>query len=507
MKRERRDVVITVLAHFDASFVGASVRVAPSVELSRKTPEFTLTSGDELALGDPFLSRKPLSVRLDGSEVVLDGGGAPPIHVGGRRLDPERPQRISEEELDEGVVLELDDRVAVLLHRRVVLPRVAGASDMGLVGVSEGMERLRATVRKVAPTSLSVLICGESGSGKELVASAVHRESERSERNLEMLNMAAVTPSLAGSELFGHSRGAFTGAAKNHVGAFERADGGSLFLDEVGDTPQDIQPLLLRALETGEILPVGGSTHRAVDVRVIAATDVDLEAAIASGDFRTSLLHRLSGFRIDVPPLSARREDIGLLILHFLRQELERMGAMHCLDPDPHQSWLSATTIARMARYEWPGNVRQLRNVTRQMAILSCDESFFGEGVDLESLLPPPVDASAAPAPRDAWPSVSPLSDSPYRAPDEVNEDEMLRVLREHGWRLAPTAKTLGVSRTSLYAMIERSSKVRKAGDLTAPEIETELERADQDIAQAALALEVSEHALKIRMKALDIAH
>ncbi|MEM1347768.1 MAG: sigma 54-interacting transcriptional regulator, partial [Myxococcota bacterium] len=357
IRRERQEVVLTVLAHFDVSYVGALARVAPRVELSRKAPEFTLLSGEERALGDPFLSRKPLRVGVEDEEVVLDAGaGAGPVRLDGRLLDAKRPRRLRREELDEGVVLELDGRVAVLLHRRVVLPRVE-SGDMGLVGVSEGMQRLRATVRKVAPTPLSVLICGDSGTGKELIAGAVHRASERSARPLETLNMAAVTPSLAASELFGHSRGAFTGAKTNHVGAFERADGGSLFLDEIGDTPGEMQPLLLRALEAGEIMPVGASTPRTVDVRVIAATDVDLEAAIAAGDFRTSLLHRLSGFRIDVPPLSGRREDIGLLVVHFLRQELERIGAMRCLEPDPHRSWLSATTLARMARYAWPGNV------------------------------------------------------------------------------------------------------------------------------------------------------
>ncbi|MEM1349493.1 MAG: helix-turn-helix domain-containing protein, partial [Myxococcota bacterium] len=157
-------------------------------------------------------------------------------------------------------------------------------------------------------------------------------------------------------------------------------------------------------------------------------------------------------------------------------------------------------------RYAWPGNVRQLRNVTRQVAILSCDESFFGEGVDLEALLPPPAQAPEVAPARGQWPSALPPRSQPaYRAPEEVAEQEMLRVLREHGWRLAPTAKALGVSRTSLYAMIERSSKVRKAGDLSAQEIEAELERRDRDVAEAALALQVSEHALKIRMKALDI--
>jgi two-component system nitrogen regulation response regulator GlnG len=508
MRQERREVTLTVLAHFDVSFVGAMASVESAASLSRKDLAFTLLSGEKCTLDDPFLSRKPLELRVEGDGVMLDASsGAPRIMLDGKRLASAAPEFVSQEDLERGVVLNLADRVAVLLHRRSIPHHPPREEELGLVGVSEAIAQLRRIARKVGPTPLNVLICGETGTGKELVALALHLASERSERALETLNMATVTPSLASSELFGHNRGAFTGAERNHTGALERAHGGTLFLDEVGDTPPDIQPLLLRALESGEIRPVGAAAQKSVDVRVLAATDADLDAAIASGSFRASLLHRLSGFRVDVPPLRARREDIGVLALHFLRQELERMGASHCLDADAHRSWFSATTMARLASYDWPGNVRQLRNVTRQLAILTCDETFFGEGVDLEALLPPmPREQPDQTTRRDVWSMVSaPEPASSYRPPDEVGEEELLRALRDHGWGLAPAAKALGVSRTSLYAMIERSSKVRKAVDLSATEIEDALGLHEQDIARAALELEVSEHALKIRMKALDI--
>jgi len=509
MRHERREAVLTVLAHFDPAYIGAMAIVEQVTKLSRQDLQFTLLDGEERTLDDPFLSRKPLELRLEGDEVVLDtSSGVPRIMRDGKRLASATPERIPAQELERGVVLNITDRVAMLLHRRGIPHRPPVEEELGLVGVSEAIARLRRMVRKVGPTPLNVLICGESGTGKELVASAVHHSSDRAMRPMETLDMAAVTPTLASSEIFGHNRGAFTGAERSHIGALERAHESTLFLDEVGDTPPNVQPLLLRALESGEIRPVGAATTKSVDVRVLAATDIDLDAAITSGGFRASLFHRLCGFRIDVPPLRTHREDIGVLALHFLRQELARMGASHCLDADARKNWLSATTIAKLAAYHWPGNVRQLRNVTRQLAILTCDEAYFGEGVDIDALLPTTPDEPANSASRDLWSEVSaPDSSSSYRPPDEVHEEELLGALRAHRWALAPAAKALGVSRTSLYAMIERSNKVRKAVDLSAADIEDALELHDRDTTRAALELEVSEHALKIRMKALDIEH
>ena len=500
MPREHKEVVLTVLAHFDPSYVGAMARVPGDTRLSRAEPEFALPGGERRVLDDPFLSSKPLELRVDPIRKVVTidaGSGVARVTIDGKPLDAHVVEELSAMEVDRGVVIDIADRVALLLHHRTSASPKSPQEELGLVGVSEAMEKLRQTSREVAATPSNILICGESGVGKELVARTIHQLSDRGSRTLEVLNMAAMTPSLAASGLFGHNRDAFTGADHNRVGALERADGGALILDAAEDTPADVQPLLLRALESGEFTPVGATAKKRVDVRVLAATDADLDAAITSDDPRTALLRHLADVRVDVPPLRTRREDIGVLVLHFLRQEFARMGVSHHLEADTHRSWLSASTVARLARYDWPGNVRQLRNVTRQLAILTCDASFFGEGVDIDALLPAMPDENSMADTLDASPS--------HEHSDAVSEDKLIEALREHAWQLAPTAKALGVSRTNLYAMLERSSKIRKAVDLSAAEIEDALDLHERDITRAALALEVSEHALGIRMKALDI--
>src|SRR5262249_8032126 len=176
------------------------------------------------------------------------------------------------------------------------------------------------------------------------------------------INRAALPSSTAASELFGHSRGAFTGATHDHDGMFVRAHGGTLFLDEVGETPYDIQPALLRVLETGEVTPLGSSKSQMVDVRLGAATDADLELQISESGLREALFHRLAGYQLLVPPLRERRDDIGRLLLQFLRDELDSTGDLKRLLDQTDAPWLPASLVARLVRYSWPGNVRQLRN-------------------------------------------------------------------------------------------------------------------------------------------------
>src|SRR6185369_2634420 len=199
------------------------------------------------------------------------------------------------------------------------------------------------------------------------------------------VNMGAIPPALAAAELFGAARGAFTGADQRRTGYFSQAHGGTLFLDEIGETPPEVQVLLLRALETGEIQPVGAEAPRRVDVRVLAATDADLEEAIAAGRFRFSLFKRQTAYEIRLPALRERREDFGQLFFSFLRQELEALGEAGRLDdPGPRgDPWLPAPLVARLAAADWPGNVRQLRNAARQIAI--------GNRGAAHAVLPPPL--------------------------------------------------------------------------------------------------------------------
>ena len=235
----------------------------------------------------------------------------------------------------------------------------------GVIGSSPTMHSVVARLRQIAPTSATVLITGESGTGKELVAKALHNNSPRRYKPFVPLNCAALSENILESELFGHIRGAFTGADRERKGWFEHANGGTLFLDEVGDIPLSTQVKLLRALESGEIVRVGTNEPVKVNVRLISATNRDLAEAISAGQFRQDLFHRLKVVSVKLPPLRSRKEDIPLLIDYFLKE----FAATH---EKPVPSVTPAVRKA-LAAYSWPGNVRELRNVIESMVVIDCD--------------------------------------------------------------------------------------------------------------------------------------
>jgi two-component system response regulator AtoC len=234
-----------------------------------------------------------------------------------------------------------------------------------LVGASPAMQQVYDHVGLVAPSTASVLITGESGTGKELVAQTVHELSRRRGKPYLVVNCAAVSPNLIDSDLFGHERGSFTGAERVHHGYFERADGGTLFLDEVSEMPPELQAKLLRVLEAGVLARVGGEKLVKIDVRIVAATNRDLDAAVAEGKFRSDLLYRLNVFPIHLPPLRARSEDIAALAESFLGELNQQEGKRKTLAP---------ATVAILRRCAWPGNVRELKNVVHRAFILAEDE-------------------------------------------------------------------------------------------------------------------------------------
>jgi formate hydrogenlyase transcriptional activator len=236
-----------------------------------------------------------------------------------------------------------------------------------IIGSSPALGRVLRQVEKVAPTDSTVLITGETGTGKELVARAIHRRSSRAARAMIKANLAALPDTLMASELFGHERGAFTGAVQRHVGRFELADRGTLFLDEIGELPPDMQVSLLRVLQEGEFERVGGTATLHTDARVIAATNRDLEADIEAGRFRADLYYRLNVFPLYVPPLRERREDIPVLVEYFAARHGHRLGKRF---RDVKRSVLDALTA-----YDWPGNVRELENVVERASILSDDDT------------------------------------------------------------------------------------------------------------------------------------
>jgi two-component system nitrogen regulation response regulator GlnG len=283
---------------------------------------------------------------------------------------------------------------AVALVRRAASGSLAGGADAGgaphmpeLLGRAPAMQQVFRAIGRLARSSVTVLITGESGTGKELVARALHEHSPRSGRPFIALNTAAIPADLLESELFGHERGAFTGADAQRRGRFEQADGGTLFLDEIGDMSLTLQTRLLRVLAEGEFYRVGGQTPIRVDVRVIAASNQNLPERVTRGLFREDLYHRLNVIRIELPPLRARGEDIPALLTHYM------LVAAHELGVEPKA--LAADALARLAAYEWPGNVRELVNLCRRLSVLAP-----GSEVHLADL--PPEIAGAALAAKEA---------------------------------------------------------------------------------------------------------
>ena len=297
-----------------------------------------------------------------------------------------------------------------------------------IIGRSPAMRECLALVDRVTDSDLSVLISGESGTGKELLARALHANGPRTEQPFVAVNCAAFSPSLIESELFGHVKGAFTGSAGERVGLFESAHRGTLFLDEVGDMEPDLQTRLLRVLETGELRRVGDDRVRRVDVRVVSATNRDLEALMADGQFREDLYFRLKGVQIDIPPLRDRAEDIPVLVRHFLRADEEEVE-------------IPPRVMKRLTAYPWPGNVRELKNEVDRLAVLQ-------EGRIRPSDLPEHIRAPEA--------AVTELPGGLKAHVESVERRLIEAVLREHGGNKTHAAEALGLSRLGLRKKMAR---------------------------------------------------
>jgi two-component system, NtrC family, nitrogen regulation response regulator GlnG len=501
---------LTILFHPQAQRVGARAFLGQIVRgrearLSRLEPDFE-QPGARAPLNDPYLSRRPVRfVPVPGGVELRLDQDRPRIAFNGEPVDGSRVLSLAE--IREGAVLEMAGLVVLLLHL-FVPPRLPVCEPHGLVGESAAIAQVRAEIHRVADLAVPVLIRGATGTGKELVAQAIHAASRRHRGPFVSVNLGALPPSLAASELFGTARGAFTGAVQAQDGYFRKAQGGTLFLDEIGETPQEVQAALLRVLEAGEIQPVGAQSTQRVDVRVVAATDADLEQRVRSGTFREPLLHRLAGYSIRLPPLRERRDDIGRLLVHFLRQELAATGELEILDRDsPRLLWMKPALVARLAGYDWPGNVRQLRNAVRQLVIGSRGLPRLQTSPGLESLLAgslPVQKPAAVPAVSDPAASRGSIA-ARRRKPADVSEDELLAVLRAHRWRLKRAAEELGITRPSLYVLIERCPAIRKAGDLKIDEIVLCHRECGGDLDLMVERLMVSRDALQRRIRELGL--
>jgi DNA-binding NtrC family response regulator len=377
-----------------------------------------------LQLQDESVSRRHLLLEVTPRGVALrDLGSTNGTKVSGVRV---------QEALVEGAAVLTLGRTRVRLEpfdEKVEVGEYSGSQFGSAKGGSAPMRRLFALLSSVAPSDATILLTGETGTGKEELARSIHLASARKDRPFVVLDCGAIAPNLAESQLFGHTRGAFSGATNDRKGAFAEADGGTLFLDEIGELPPSLQPKLLRALEAGEVTPVGKDSSRLVDVRVVAATHRELATEVKAGRFRQDLFFRLAVLVVRVPPLRERLEDLPLLVRHFVAQ----LGRP--------EFDLSPEVLAELKQHPWPGNVRELRNVVERV--------LAGGGLELRAGEPPssPVPAELAGLP---------YKDAKEKLVDSFTRDYLASLLERCDYNVSEVARVSGVARNYVHKLINR---------------------------------------------------
>ena len=453
---------LTIVAHPDIKRVGEMAPLTSlfdrrPVRVTRDEPLF-FAPRDEHGRGlqHRAVSKKTVSLLIaprSGARFdLLPGDTGRPLEINLKPLSEVRT--LTHDDLASGVIITINKRIVLCLHR-VHYP-VARSRDLGLLGASDEIEEVRRKIlRAAAHPNTSVLIRGETGAGKEPTARAIHEQSSRAGRPFVALNMARVAGPLADADLFGHARGAFTDAKGARAGAFAEADGGTLFLDEIGEASAQVQTKLLRALEEKAILPVGGDRPRPVDVRVIAATDKDLEEEVRQKRFDDALYFRLNGYRIEIPPLRARRADVGILFFRALQDHLAAAGAAARLREQPDRPpWVPARAVARLAAAPWPGNVRELLNLAEKLVVDSTDHP----DLDVEDFIRGELANSARLARDDAEKAPSPPSRSGGVARrDDITLQQLLDALARARWNKSAAARAFGMSRPTFYRLIEEN--------------------------------------------------
>ena len=433
--------------------VGAGADAGLSLELDGASPQRALVGKSpvcDLTLTDPEVSRRHASLHVQGPELtLLDVGSTNGTFVDGIR--------VGKAFLRGGETISIGQTklhvVALGSESREPVPQVDCFGDV--LGVSQAMRRLYPLCERLAATEVSAIIEGETGTGKEQLARAIHDASSRSEQPFVVFDCTAVAPTLIESELFGHERGAFTGSVRARHGVFERAHGGTLFIDELGDLPFESQAKLLRAVERNEITRVGGNQVVKFDVRILAATRRDLDALVAAGQFRDDLYHRLAVLRVELPPLRERRGDIRLLALHFWR-------ALGGADGD-----LPTATLRIWESDPWPGNVRGLRNaVLRRWALGdAADEYTLSTGSVPPP--PPPVDLASPAAPRGdviarVLGEALPIADARQRVIGEFEARYTAHLLEQYDDNVDRAAAAAGVAPRHFYRLKAKALAARR---------------------------------------------
>ncbi|KAB0572857.1 sigma-54-dependent Fis family transcriptional regulator [Ideonella dechloratans] len=508
--------VLTVIWHPDLQRVGEQAVLSPDtpLALNRYQPLFSplqAAAGWAQPLLHASVSRASLTLVLGADGLTLSPEDER-VRAEWQGQPLTGPRTVPLPAEGDSAVIQLGKRVLLCLHRAHQLPVT---DNPLLLGVSSAMEGLRRQVARVAAAALPVLVRGESGTGKERVAQSLHRLSPWSQGPWVTVNMATLSEGLAPAELFGAARGAYTGAQVARTGLWAQADGGSLFLDEIGDCPPAVQPMLLRVIESGEFRPLGAAQPLRSRARLIAATDRPLETS----GFNLPLLRRLQTFTLFTPSLRSRREDLGVLA----RQAWLDTGAA------PEDLAEMPTELARaLCLHDWPGNVRQLEQAMRRLALDRAAglwpsvEALLGEPLRLPPdtaastrvawtpALPEPSASAAPTAPADE--TDSGLSAGPAAAvarPRQstagIDRASLLAALDAHGWQLKEAAEALGVSRPSIYNLMARWLDTPPADSLGAEQLAPLLSRPDATLADMARQLQVPREALRRRLRALGL--
>jgi two-component system nitrogen regulation response regulator GlnG len=518
---EERSLVpaLTIVWHPDVTRIGETstfpnLTGGGAIRITRKEPLFRPPGapGPFRPIDDPSVSGRTEAVELAWTPAAGTfqlrrsslQGSAPGkkyrVELNGQPLVESK--ELSPQDLDNGQVLVVAN-VALYLHRTEHPIPIEAADELGIIGVGGEARRLRAAARRAAAAEYPVLIRGESGAGKTFLARAIHRASPRAKSRLVDVNIALLRGDMVASSLFGHERGAFTGAATKSAGYFGEASGGVLFLDEIGHATLDVQRALLKAIEDREVYPVGAARPMKVDVRVLAGTNAPLEEGISEGSFLEELFHRLNVDSISVPPLRERREDIGILLLHHLREELSARGHADLLSvayaSRHEQPWLGASGVAALIvkAATFRGNIRVLANASKQLAASAVPS----KRAAIESIIAS-LELGEPAARQSSYRRDLPLTveSRPTRAAaKKTSSEEFHRVYLEEGRNAEKAAKRLGIATSTAYRMRDNDPDITQPRDLHDDHVLEAVRASGGDLSAAAERLGVAFHFMRQR--------
>ncbi len=496
---QQKELTLTIVFHPDTSRIGESAQFEKfpgesSRILGRQTPDFKRRGEKAPAqpLDELYVSKEALRIHyIHGAVIVEKDSSSSRAQVDGRELSGK--MRLSSAQLGVGVPIVMGGRVVLLLRRTAPFNSFGGYSQScdAMLGSSAYMDKLKEQISLLAKTNLDVLIRGETGTGKELVADAVHGASDQASKTMIAVNMAAIPATLAPTLLFGGAKGAFTGADKATAGYFGQAEGGTLFLDEIGDTPPEVQAQLLRALQQREVQVVGGPVRK-VNLRIISATDAQLDDRACN--FKAALRHRLAESEIVLLPLRQHPEDIGELLFIFLKNSMSALGCGHVLPgcgARANEIAMWAELFNQFVMYSWPGNIRELSNYAQQVALAS----------EVSAVIPDTIFVRLSESNTVVCADNPPKGEACGAKPDDYSEQEFLEGYKKARYEVLRTARQMGISRQAVYRRIFESPKLCLANELSDEQIRVALANYGDDLTATAMQLKVSRTALRERIR------